>query len=99
MKLAEPIYEAQINRLAEVLETPSIVHSSKNHDGYVCLSGEKANWHLCARVAHTALRHHAKATSLVFQIGRSVIHAHRWHERETPVSRPESLSRRDGAVC
>ena len=98
MKLAEPIYEAQINRLAEVLETPSIVHSSKNHDGYVCLSGEKANWHLCARVAHTALRHHAKATSLVFQIGRSVIHAHRWHERETPVSRPESLSRRDGAV-
>ena len=56
MNLTEPIYEAQINRLAEALEDPASVHSSQNHNGYVCLSGENANWHLCARVAHKALR-------------------------------------------
>ena len=94
----ERAFDAQIIRLAKALEEPASVHSSKNQNGYSHLSGENANWHLCARVAHTALRgrHHAKATSLVFQIGRSVIHAHGWQDREPPVDRPEELSHRDG---
>ena len=100
MKLREPIFEAQINKLAEALQNPASVHGRRNHDGYACLSEENANWHLCARVALSALmgRHHAKATSLVFQIGRAVIRAHAWHEREAPVPRPEVLAEYDDAV-
>ena len=100
MNLREPIYKAQINKLAEALENPASVHSSQNQNGYVCLSGENANWLLCARVAHTALRgrHHYKATSLVFEIGRKVIIAHGWQDREPPVSRPDELSDDDDAV-
>ena len=65
MKLREPIFEAQITKLAEALQNPASVHGRRNHDGYVCLSEENANWQLCAKVAHSALmgRHHAKATS------------------------------------
>ena len=98
MNLTEPIYKAQINRLAQVLENPASVYSSRNHNGYVCLSGENANWHLCAQVAHKALRgrHHYKATSLVFQIGRAVINAHGWQNRPPPVQRPNELAFRDG---
>ena len=44
MNLREPIYKAQINKLAEALEDPASAHSSKNQNGYVCLSGENANW-------------------------------------------------------
>lgn len=43
-------------------------------------------------------RHHAKATSFVFQLGRNVIRAHAWHEREAPVPRPEVLVDYDDAV-
>ena len=66
MKLREPIFEAQINKLAEALENPASVHGRRNHDGYVCLSEENANWQLCARVAHKALRgkNHYKALEL-----------------------------------
>ena len=31
MKLREPIFEAQINKLVEALETPSIVHINHTH--------------------------------------------------------------------
>ena len=48
-------FDAYINRLAKALAEPASVHSSKNHNGYVCLSGENANWQLCARVAHKAI--------------------------------------------
>ena len=54
MKLREPIFEAQITKLAEALQNPASVHGRRNHDGYTCLSGENANWHLCARVAHSS---------------------------------------------
>jgi len=82
----EPIYRADIAKLAKALAEPASVHSSKNQNGYVCLSGEKASWEMCARVAYNALkgRNHAKATSLVFQIGREVIEAHGWQDREPP---------------
>ena len=51
MKLREPIFEAQIIRLAEALQNQASVHGRRNHDGYICLSGENANWNLCAIVA------------------------------------------------
>jgi len=89
MNLREPFeraFDAQTIRLAKALEDPASVHSSKNQRGYDCLSDENANWQLCARVAHKALRgrHHYPATSLVFQIGSSVIEAHGWQDREPP---------------
>jgi len=61
MKLREPIFEAQIIKLAEASQNPASVHGRRNHDGYICLSGGNANWQLCAKVAHSALkgRHHA----------------------------------------
>ena len=46
MKLREPLIEAQINKLAEALQNPASVHGRRNHDGFVCLSGENANWQL-----------------------------------------------------
>ena len=54
-ELFERAFDAYINRLAKTLAEPASVHSSKNHNGYVCLSGENANWQLCARVAHQAI--------------------------------------------
>jgi hypothetical protein len=41
---------------------------------------------MCARVVYNALkgRNHAKATSFVFQLGREVIEAHGWQDREPP---------------
>ena len=51
----ERAWDAYINMLAKTLEDPASVDSSKNHNGYVCLSGENANWQLCARVAHKAI--------------------------------------------
>ena len=71
----EPIYKADIAKLAKALADPASVHSSKNQNGYVCLSGEKASWEMCARVAYNALkgRNHAKATSFVYQVGIEVI--------------------------
>ena len=71
MNLREPIYKAQINKLAETLENPPSVHNSQNQNGYVCLSSENANWQLCARVASAALRgrDHVRATSFVFELG------------------------------
>ena len=79
----EPIYRADIAKLSKALADPASVHSSKNHNGYVCLSGENASWDMCARVAYNALkgRNHAKATSFVFQLGREVIEAHGWQDR------------------
>ena len=61
MNLREPLIDAQINKLAEALENPASVHGRRNHDGCICLSGENANWNLCAKVAHSALmgRNHA----------------------------------------
>ena len=52
----ERAWTAYIDLLAEALADPKSVGSSKNHNGYVCLHDENANWQLCARVAHTALR-------------------------------------------
>ena len=82
----ERAWTAYIDLLAETLADPASVGSSKNHNGYKCLSSEKANWQLCARVVHTALRgrEHAKATSFVFELGQKVILAHGWEEREPP---------------
>ena len=82
----ERAWDAYINMLAKALEDPASVDSSKNHNGYVCLSGENANWQLCARVAHAALRgrEHAKATSFVFELGQKIIVAHGWQDREPP---------------
>ena len=82
----ERAWNFYIDMLAKALEDPASVHSSKNQRGYDCLSDENANWQLCARVAHKALRgrHHYPATSLVFQIGSSVIEAHGWQDREPP---------------
>ena len=82
----EPIYRADIAKLSKALAEPASVYSSKNHNGYVCLSGENASWDMCARVAYNALkgRNHAKATSFVFQLGREVIEAHGWQDREPP---------------
>ena len=54
MNLRELEFEVQINKLAEALQNPASVHGRRNHDGYVCLSEENANWHLCARVAHSS---------------------------------------------
>ena len=77
---------ADIAKLSKALADPASVHSSKNHNGYVCLSGENASWDMCARVAYNALkgRNYAKATSFVFQLGREVIEAHGWQDREPP---------------
>jgi hypothetical protein len=82
----EPIYKADIAKLAKALADPASVHSSKNQNGYVCLSGEKASWDMCARVAYNALkgRNHAKATSFVYQVGIEVIEIHGWQDREPP---------------
>jgi len=82
----EPIYRADIAKLSKALAEPASVHSSENHNGYVCLSGENASWDMCARVAYNALkgRNHVKATSFVFQLGREVIEAHGWQDREPP---------------
>ena len=82
----ERAWTAYIDLLAGVLANPASVGSSQNHNGYKCLSSEKANWQLCARVAHTALRgrEHAKATSFVFELGQKVILAHGWEDREPP---------------
>ena len=82
----ERAWNFYIDMLAKALEDPASVHSSKNQRGYDCLSDENANWQLCARVAYKALRgrHHYPATSLVFQIGSSVIEAHGWQDREPP---------------
>ena len=33
MKLREPIFEAQIIKLAEALQNPASVHGRRNHDG------------------------------------------------------------------
>ena len=82
----EPIYRADIAKLAKALAEPASVHSSKNQNGYVCLSGEKASWDMCARVAYNALkgRNHAKATSFVYQVGIEVIEIHGWQDRDPP---------------
>jgi len=74
----ERALEARTNMLTKALEDPATVDCSKNQNGYVCLSGENANWHLCARVASAALkgRKHVKATSFVFELGQKVITAH-----------------------
>ena len=82
----EPIYRAGIAKLSKALADPASVHSSKNHNGYVCLSGENARWDMCARVAYNALkgRNHAKATSFVYQVGIEVIEIHGWQDREPP---------------
>ena len=82
----ERAWSFYIDMLAKALADPKSLGSSKNHNGYVCLSSEKANWQLCARVAHTALRgrEHAKATSFVFELGQKVILAHGWEDREPP---------------
>ena len=53
----EPIYKAHIAKLAKALENPASVDSSKNQNGYVCLSGENASWEMCARVAYLSLIH------------------------------------------
>ena len=37
----EPIYRADIAKLSKALANPASVHSSKNHNGYVCLNDEK----------------------------------------------------------
>ena len=68
----ERALEARTNMLATALEEPASVDSSKNQNGYICLSEENANWQLCARVASAALRgrEHAKATSFVFELGQ-----------------------------
>ena len=42
----EPIYRADIAKLAKALAEPASVHSSKNQNGYVCLSGEKSSWEM-----------------------------------------------------
>ena len=34
MKLREPIFEAQINKLAEALENPASVHGRRNMEGF-----------------------------------------------------------------
>ena len=51
----EPIYKAHTEKLAQALADPASVDSSKNQNGYVCLSGENASWDRCARVAYNAL--------------------------------------------
>ena len=53
---------------------------------------------LCARVAYNALkgRNHAKATSFVFQLGREVIEAHGWQDREPPKVIKQKLIEKEG---
>ena len=36
----EPIYRADIAKLSKALADPASVHSPKNHNGHVCVSGE-----------------------------------------------------------
>ena len=69
MNLREPIFEAQITKLAEALENPASVHGGRNHDGFVCSSGANANWYLCAKVVYSALkgRDYAKKSSSLIQ--------------------------------
>ena len=74
----ERAWDAYINMLAKALEDPASVDSSKNHNGYVCLSGENAllaaddmttlrpAGHVCRAIDHDRLvgllRQHGRCT-------------------------------------
>ena len=95
MELREPVLAAQKARLAEVLETPSLTGATRQNLGWVNLNEENADWSLCARVGVDLIqcRNHSPATSLVFQLGREIIYAHAWHDREPPQRIPPELTR------
>ena len=82
MKLLKPYLEAQVLRLARVLETPSLNHSSEQAYGWINLTKFGADWSLTARQTIDAItgEHHVKAIYLVYRIGQSVIQAHGWYD-------------------
>ena len=49
MKLLKPYLDALVLKLARVLETPSLGHSSEQHNGWIALSQGGANWMLLLR--------------------------------------------------
>ena len=56
MKLLKPYLDAQVLKLARVLETPSLGGSSEQHNGWIALSQGGANWMLAAQKVIDALQ-------------------------------------------
>jgi hypothetical protein len=99
MKLLKPYLDAQVLKLARVLETPSLGGSSEQHNGWIALSQGGANWMLAAQKVVNALQgaHHAKATGFTFRVGRAVIRAHAWYDRPPHYRNPPDPDKVDDA--